>query len=59
MALRALSEEQQQVVGLTLLEDVSVRDCARIRGMAVREVNALQLEALRKLRMTISQEQMS
>jgi hypothetical protein len=41
------------------LEDVSVRDCARIMGMAVREVNALQLEALRKLRMTISQEQMS
>jgi RNA polymerase sigma-70 factor (ECF subfamily) len=59
MALRALSEEQQQVVGLTLLEDVSVRDCARIMGMAVREVNALQLEALRQLRMTLSQEQMS
>ena len=53
-ALRALPEEQQQVVGMTLLEDLSARDCALAMGKTVRQVNSLQIQALRQLRATVS-----
>jgi RNA polymerase sigma-70 factor (ECF subfamily) len=53
-ALRDLPDEQQQVVGMTLLENLSSRDCAEVMGRTVREVNSLQLKALRQLRATVS-----
>jgi RNA polymerase sigma-70 factor, ECF subfamily len=55
-ALHELPEEQQQVIGLTLLEDLSPQECAQVMGKTVRQVNALQLQALRQLRTRVSRE---
>ncbi|HET9200540.1 MAG TPA: sigma-70 family RNA polymerase sigma factor [Dehalococcoidia bacterium] len=53
-ALRSLPNDQQQVISLTLLEDLSPRDCAEVMGKTVRQVHALQFQALRQLRIVIT-----
>ena len=54
-ALSVLPDDQQQVVSLTLLEDLPARDCAEVMGKTVREVHALQLKALRQLRAAVEE----
>lgn len=49
-ALEALTEEQQQVVVLRFVEDLSIEDCAHVLGRSPGSVKMLQSRGLERLR---------